>query len=396
MLNSLRSKIQGRRGEQKVQAVLCSLGAEYHVFNDFIIPTKNGSTTQIDHCVVSKYGIFVIETKSHKGVAIYGYENANEWKEYFANGSYRSFHNPMRQNYGHIEALKDVLRLHDNVAYVPIICFSSNPKITVSTNKVVVPLNALKNSILAFQSRVLRDEDVQKVCNIIRERSFVDKASKQAHTENLKKNRAATEILEAEGICPKCGSKLVTRVGKYDEFIACSNYPTCRYRKPIQKQKKTYAGARPKRAKRTAFKKKLVTFLAICGAIFILLIIYEGIFNKTPSDKAGKPAGKANPSVTEAEQEELKEAVVTYHKYADEPNTLVINNTSKFPCHIELMDETGLIVLKLDVPSGVSEVKMPVGTWSAVLTFEGEEPVNYDGVIFSAWDATEPVEIRIG
>ena len=76
--------------------------------------------------------------------------------------------------------------------------------------------------------------------------------------------------------------------------------------------------------------------------------------------------------------------------------TLVINNTSKFPCHIELMDETGLIVLKLDVPSGVSEVKMPVGTWSAVLTFEGEEPVNYDGLIFSAWDATEPVEIRIG
>lgn len=37
-------------------------------------------------------------------------------------------------------------------------------------------------------------------------------------------------------ICPECGSELVIRKGKYGEFTACSNYPTCKY---IKKEEKT-------------------------------------------------------------------------------------------------------------------------------------------------------------
>ena len=29
--------------------------------------------------------------------------------------------------------------------------------------------------------------------------------------------------------CPKCGGQLVKRVGKYGNFIGCSNYPRCKY-----------------------------------------------------------------------------------------------------------------------------------------------------------------------
>ena len=36
-------------------------------------------------------------------------------------------------------------------------------------------------------------------------------------------------------VCPECGGDLVVRKGKYGEFIACSNYPTCKY---IKKEKK--------------------------------------------------------------------------------------------------------------------------------------------------------------
>lgn len=35
--------------------------------------------------------------------------------------------------------------------------------------------------------------------------------------------------------CPECGSDLVVRSGKYGEFIACSNYPTCKYVKKEEK-----------------------------------------------------------------------------------------------------------------------------------------------------------------
>ena len=36
--------------------------------------------------------------------------------------------------------------------------------------------------------------------------------------------------------CPECGSSLVIRKGKYGEFVACSNYPNCKYIKKEEKE----------------------------------------------------------------------------------------------------------------------------------------------------------------
>ena len=33
--------------------------------------------------------------------------------------------------------------------------------------------------------------------------------------------------------CPQCGHPLVYKHGRYGKFIACSNFPTCRYTAPI-------------------------------------------------------------------------------------------------------------------------------------------------------------------
>ena len=43
---------------------------------------------------------------------------------------------------------------------------------------------------------------------------------------------------ETGEICPECGGNLVIRKGKYGEFVACSNYPTCKYIKKEQKEVK--------------------------------------------------------------------------------------------------------------------------------------------------------------
>lgn len=37
-------------------------------------------------------------------------------------------------------------------------------------------------------------------------------------------------------VCPECGNDLVIRSGKYGEFVACSNYPTCKYVKKEEHQ----------------------------------------------------------------------------------------------------------------------------------------------------------------
>lgn len=39
-------------------------------------------------------------------------------------------------------------------------------------------------------------------------------------------------------ICPECGGDLVIRKGKYGKFVACNNYPTCKYIKKEQKEVK--------------------------------------------------------------------------------------------------------------------------------------------------------------
>ena len=41
---------------------------------------------------------------------------------------------------------------------------------------------------------------------------------------------------ETGEICPECGSPLVVRKGKYGEFVACSNYPECKYIKQEEKE----------------------------------------------------------------------------------------------------------------------------------------------------------------
>ncbi len=97
-------KIRGVLGERSVKRILSHLPEEsYHVLNDIMV-NGNYGLTQIDHVVVSKYGIFVIETKNMKG-KIYGGERSAEWTKY-SKGRKLSFKNPVHQNYGHIKAIE--------------------------------------------------------------------------------------------------------------------------------------------------------------------------------------------------------------------------------------------------------------------------------------------------
>lgn len=71
-------------------------------------PKKKG-TTQIDHVLLSRYGIFVIETKNMKGW-IFGSEKQRTWTQKIYRHS-NQFMNPLRQNYKHVLALAQCLNL---------------------------------------------------------------------------------------------------------------------------------------------------------------------------------------------------------------------------------------------------------------------------------------------
>ncbi len=45
--------------------------------------------------------------------------------------------------------------------------------------------------------------------------------------------KAAKEVVVTDEKCEKCGANLVIREGRYGKFLACSNYPKCKYVKPM-------------------------------------------------------------------------------------------------------------------------------------------------------------------
>ena len=67
----------------RVFSILLQLPDEYTIINDLMLSTEKG-TTQIDHVVVSRYGVFVIETKNYQG-EIYGDDNRKEWTQMIVN-----------------------------------------------------------------------------------------------------------------------------------------------------------------------------------------------------------------------------------------------------------------------------------------------------------------------
>ncbi|WP_297959822.1 type I DNA topoisomerase [uncultured Campylobacter sp.] len=53
-----------------------------------------------------------------------------------------------------------------------------------------------------------------------------------ASAEEASEEKAAPEVLDEK--CPQCGKNLIKRKGRYGEFIACEGYPKCKYSRKIE------------------------------------------------------------------------------------------------------------------------------------------------------------------
>lgn len=226
LINVFTPKIKGWMGEATVAGILSSLlSEEYRVLNNVMLHTDRG-TTQVDHIVVSVYGIFVIETKNYKGW-ITGTENSEQWTKNMYGKKY-SFRNPIRQNFAHVKALEQLLEFPEDM-FIPIVVFSVNSELKVKTKHLVVYTVKLKKTILSFKDKKLAPEQLDQIVQIIKNANVDSKENRKTHVENLHRNISDMEHSVKNGICPKCGGTLVKRKGKYGEFVGCSNYPKCRY-----------------------------------------------------------------------------------------------------------------------------------------------------------------------
>lgn len=230
---------KGARGERLVQKALTSVLDEkdYRVVSDLILPVAEG-TTQIDHVVLSRFGIFVIETKNMSGW-IFGSADQPKWTQLQKGGKRRSFQNPLRQNYAHVLAVQDILGVEPKIVFNFVVFTGAAEPKTEMPENVVWGLHGLGKLFAVRKQLVLSDSQMHAYAHKLQTQSLENtKAVLKEHIKNLEK-KAASQTHQAnqtlasfteETFCPKCGGQMLKRSNRKtgDAFWGCAKFPKCR------------------------------------------------------------------------------------------------------------------------------------------------------------------------
>ncbi|BBQ30147.1 NERD domain-containing protein [Aeromonas caviae] len=226
---------------------------EYRLLKDVTLPTPQGST-QIDHVIVSRFGLFVIETKNMKGW-IFGNPTQKRWTQQIYRRKH-SFQNPLHQNHLHMMTLKSLLGLADHQLH-SIVYFIGD-----CTFKTPMPENVMRRGLVSYikskTTPVLSTADVDRIIDTIQQgRLTASWQTHRQHVTQLKTRHAdpsANHVSTREPvrqsvanppsqsvsppdnpppICPRCGSTMVLRTAtrgenKGNQFWGCSGFPKCR------------------------------------------------------------------------------------------------------------------------------------------------------------------------
>lgn len=223
---------KGKAGEKTVSRKLGRLPKdEYMVLNDVMLPTAGGST-QIDHLVISLYGIFVIETKNYSGW-IYGGEYSEYWTQNIYGNKYRLY-NPILQNAGHIRVLKRLLSEFGPLPFLSIVAFSGGADLKIKTDEAcVIYWSRIRKVISRYDERKLTWNQVESISKKIQSVQLrPTKEAMRRHRRNVRNIRKHKDAAVKSGRCPRCGAALVIRTGKHGNFRGCVNFPRCRYTHP--------------------------------------------------------------------------------------------------------------------------------------------------------------------
>jgi|GEM_PF-6778589 hypothetical protein len=164
----------GIKGEMETAKELSKLNNKYYVYNDIIIGGKEKGA-QIDHLVLSPYGIFAIETKNMRGT-ITGKEEDNNWvqKKVGQGGKVyeKEFYNPCKQSKGHVNAINNMLvhqNFHDIKIYsVVVFDNNSDTKLKIeASHTTVLELDKLLNFMLSKKDTTIDDYKLKALVKVI-------------------------------------------------------------------------------------------------------------------------------------------------------------------------------------------------------------------------------------
>ena len=148
------------QGEAAVSRTLAEAFAApaYHLLNNLTVPTQD-RTTQIDHVLVSRFGVFVIETKHYKGW-IFADAKSPTWTQVLFKQKFK-FQNPLRQNYKHVKSVQSVLDFLPPECVRSVVVFTSDAEFKNQRPEGVFTLKSLVPHLRSFTEEVMSENRLQ-------------------------------------------------------------------------------------------------------------------------------------------------------------------------------------------------------------------------------------------
>jgi len=186
-------QFKGRQGEKFVSNKFLSQldPLNYTLLADIMLQNESDiGTTQIDHVIVSNFGVFCVETKAYSGW-ILGRESDKYWTQSINYRKYR-FYNPLRQNYGHVKTLEKLLAsLNISIPIYSFIAFPDAEKLKITGTDAVGYARDIVDKIKDYSQVMLSNEDKDRIINAINQANIVDENIRREHSKKINEMRAA-------------------------------------------------------------------------------------------------------------------------------------------------------------------------------------------------------------
>lgn len=179
----------GKKKFKKVNtqyAISCLINNPNSIFYEIV-----KKSSQIDHIIVSPYGIFVIETKNHKGM-VFGDVNGKVWtqvlkgengKRAYGGHAHYTFLNPVIQNEEHMKHLSQKLSIPRQFM-TGMIVFTNPDAILGNVNcNCCYTLDILADAILSYRKILWNKKQTEKIIHAIEK---IDSNSYSLAQEHIK------------------------------------------------------------------------------------------------------------------------------------------------------------------------------------------------------------------
>lgn len=131
---------------------------DFHLLNHITLKLKDG-TTQIDHVLVSRFGVFVIETKDYNGW-IFANPKQATWTQVLYRWKFK-FQNPILQNFRHVKSVEAILDFLPTNAIKSAVIFVGDAKFQTDIPSGVYTLSGFVNYLQNSTEEVMTLNRVQ-------------------------------------------------------------------------------------------------------------------------------------------------------------------------------------------------------------------------------------------